>query len=97
MGYILSADADKDIEEIALYTFEAWGEEQTVIYLNDLKMAFENISTSPHLGHERVELHPGVVSRFHQQHTIFYQIKDTTVLILRILHQSRDVHPAFDQ
>ena len=96
MDYILSPEADKDIEEIASYTFENWGEQQTADYLDDLKNAFENIISTPHLGRERKEIKVGIYSRFHQQHTIFYQYnKNKLLVVLRVLHQSRDIQRAF--
>ncbi|MEE2732503.1 MAG: type II toxin-antitoxin system RelE/ParE family toxin [Pseudomonadota bacterium] len=90
-GYRLAPAADQDIEAIALYTLEAWGEKQTELYLSSLAELFSKIAESPHLGRERKEIRSGIFSRNHQKHIIFYRVSGGWVDILRVLHHARDV------
>ena len=48
MDPILSIDADKDVEAIALYTLDQWGEKQTRSYLNDLQHTFKKKHSTCH-------------------------------------------------
>ena len=62
--YRLAPAADQDIEAIATYTFETWGEQQTELYLDSLAKLFSTIAESPYLGRERKEIRSGIFSRF---------------------------------
>ena len=95
-GYRLALEADQDIEAIASYTFEAWGEQQTELYLDSLAEVFLKIAESPHLGRERKEIQSGIFSRNHQKHIIFYRVSVDWVEILRVLHHARDVDGVFE-
>ena len=95
-GYRLAPEADQDIEAIATYTFETWGERQAKLYLDSLAELFSKIAESPYLGRERKEIRSGIFSRNHQKHIIFYRLSEDWVEILRVLHHARDVDGAFE-
>ena len=88
-------EAQADLTDIADYTENEWGRDQRNIYLRELDSFFHKILETPHLGRQRDDLKSGVFSRFHQQHAIFYQLNSDTLVVLRVLHQSRDIHRAF--
>lgn len=94
--YRLAPAADQDIEAIARYTFETWGERQAKLYLDSLAELFSKIAESPYLGRERKEIRSGIFSRNHQKHIIFYRLSEDWVEILRVLHHARDVDGAFE-
>lgn len=97
----LSLEADLDLEEILLYTFEAFGEHQVNIYQQRLELAFNKIALNPHFGKAI-----GIMG-FHRYHVswaapgnrgahyIYYLYDDTTVTVARVLHDSWPYHDFF--
>jgi plasmid stabilization system protein ParE len=43
-NYVLSVKADEDVDAIADYSLEKWGENQTLVYANRIIECFKNIS-----------------------------------------------------
>lgn len=89
--YILSNEADSDLDEIFDYTEDEHGFNQAVKYLSDLESVFWQLVKHPKLGRERKELKKDIYSISEQEHTIFHQIKSDHILIVRVLHGSRDI------
>lgn len=86
-----SPRALQDVEDIASYTLEKWGERQAAVYLDRLHDAWALLAARPELGTERPALQrPGI--RFHPSgsHVIAYRVDDLGVLVLRILHGRMD-------
>ena len=90
-GYVLSLDADADLQDIYAYSNEAWGERQAVLYLNDLYVVFGRIGHHPAIGRPRRELGDEIRSLPHGAHVVFYMPWQGEVAILRVLHGSMDV------
>lgn len=89
--YELSADADKDIEDIFDYTAEKFGLDQAVTYVNTFDDVFTDLLNNPELGRRRPEIRQGLRSIAHESHTIFYRVLKDRIRIVRILHGSRDL------
>lgn len=96
MGYLLTLQAQQDIDDITDYTLVNHGERQAERYLDDLHEKLEQISSNILLGKYREDIETGIYSCLYEQHTIFYRDKGNNIVILRILHQSRDVQRAFE-
>ncbi len=88
-------EARADLTDIADYTENEWGKDQRNTYLRELDSFFHKILDTPHLGRHRIDIKEGIFSRLHQQHVIFYQLNNNALVILRVLHQSRDIQRAF--
>ena len=59
MSRILTqAQAEQDLLEIWLYTFNEWGEQQADIYLDDLSGAMALLAEQPLASRERLEFNP---------------------------------------
>ena len=86
----LSESSQQDLRHISQYTLRQWGKKQEHLYLNELYDRFEEILTDPTLGKQRNTLYPGAQSSNIGKHVIFYQLKEDTILVARILHQSMD-------
>ncbi len=93
-GYLLSKDADADLQNIYWFTHERWGEEQAEIYINGLFAAFEKIAQYPEMGRTRVELNAKIRSFAHKRHIIYYVALKGEIGISRVLHGSMDVENA---
>ena len=53
----LSKKAQEDLEDILLYTLQAWGKEQMYAYRDDvLNIALEELQKQPHIGHKRPDI-----------------------------------------
>ena len=94
-GWILSLDADKDLQDIFLYTAQTWGEPQARNYVEDLFGLFGSIGLNPKMGRARDELGEGIRSFPHASHVIFFMEWQGETAILRVLHGSRYVDAAF--
>ncbi len=90
-SFLLSNDADADLDEIFDYTEAEHGFNQAVKYLSDLDNLFEQLVKNPNLGKERKEIRKSIYSIVEQEHIIFYEIREEYILIARVLHGRRDI------
>lgn len=82
--------AISDLEAIAAYTFERWGEPQTETYMRELDRTIKAIGVDPALGRGRYGV-PGMIKgRKSGAHIVFYRVEGQTIFIMRILHESMD-------
>lgn len=93
MKYIISVEASKDLENIWLYTFENWSQEQADRYFNLIMDEIENISNDPSSGIDYSDIREGYFRSRVNSHYIFYKVnlKKKVVEIIRILHQQMDI------
>ncbi len=89
--YKLTQEADNDLDQIFDYTEIEFGFDQAVRYLTEMRMLFDKLVVTPQLGRTRIELKPHLFSITHKKHIIFYSIEPDRILIIRILHSSRDL------
>jgi toxin ParE1/3/4 len=85
--YRLSRLARLDLIEIADYTVDTWGAEQSFRYLDTLEACFEQLARTPAMGRPCATVRPGYRRVEHQSHVVFYRVKKKGVFIGRILHQ----------
>ena len=88
--YRLSAEADRDIFEIARYTLETWDEAQTERYLTGLHDALLALALRPDAGIASDDLRPGYFRRRYRSHMVFYKRSDDGILVVRVLHARMD-------
>ncbi len=92
MKYEISEKANVDIENIWLFTYENWSQEQADRYYNLIMDEIEYISENFESGISRDYLRKGYCSTRVKSHIIFYKKSPiNTVEIIRILHQKMDV------
>lgn len=92
MRWQLSEPAVTDLEDIYDYTAENFGDEQAVDYLTALEVLFDNLSENPKLGRVRNEIRKGLRSIAKSNHVVFYRVQPDGIIIIRVLHSSRDIH-----
>ncbi len=90
-SYVLSQEADKDLEGIFDYTADKFGVSQAIAYVSSFDEVFIHLSANPKLGRERNEIRQGLRSLVKESHVIFYRIMKNNIRIVRVLHASRDV------
>ncbi len=89
-SFRLSIKAEEDL--VVIYTFGIYlfGLDQAQKYLLGLEECFLKLANTPFLGRDASELFPGLREFVFKSHMVFYMIQETGVLIVRVLHQSRD-------
>ncbi|MDZ7718882.1 MAG: type II toxin-antitoxin system RelE/ParE family toxin [Balneolaceae bacterium] len=70
--YILSAEADRDFEEIFDYIVEEFDLDQTVRYLTELESIILKLTDTPEIGKNRDEIKPGLKSFPFSSQILFY-------------------------
>lgn len=93
MKYLISIQASNDLENIWLYTFENWSQEQADRYFNFIMDEIENIARDPLSGEDYSVIREGYFRSRVKSHFIFYRanFKKNVVEIIRILHQKMDI------
>lgn len=93
----LSAKAREDLKNIAMYTQKRWGRAQRNIYLQQFDDTFHVLASSPELGTNCDFIKRGYLKFPQGSHVIFYRNgPDSTIEIIRILHERMDVTLNFD-
>ena len=95
-SYLLSSEADRDVEEIFDYTFDIFGLDQAVKYLSELEGLLSNLCLNPEIGKTRDEIRDELRSFPYESHIIFYRILPDHIRVVRILHSSRDILKFFE-
>lgn len=90
-----TAHAAEDLREIGRYTKREWGVQQARRYLEELELALQKLSLSPHIGIVRDEIAEHVRSFPVGAHIAFYLPRKDGITVLRLLHPSMDVERAF--
>ena len=93
MKYKISNEAQNDIEDIWLYTFETWSIEQANRYYNLILDEIEYLAENPDSGKDYSHVREGYFRAKVKSHFIFYRINqsENEIEIIRILHQQMDV------
>ena len=93
MNYKISKQAEIDLENIWLYTFEEWSINQADYYFDLIMDEIEYISKNPKSGKDYNEIRKGYFRSQVKSHFIFYRINfiEENVEIIRILHQQMDI------
>jgi len=99
MEYKISQEANRDIENIWLYTFENWSLEQADRYFNIIMDEIEYLTRSPELGKDYSQVKKEYFRSRIKSHLIFYKInrKIEEVEIIRILHQRMDIESRLNE
>lgn len=85
--YKLTCQAADDFAEIYDYTLLKFGEFQADNYTEAIDNFFQTLAEMPDIG-RKFHAFPSVMRIEFQQHAIFYTVRDTHILIVRILHQN---------
>jgi toxin ParE1/3/4 len=73
--------------DIDAYTLHAWGEDQTIRYIDGLETCCQQLADNPELGRPCDHIRPGLRRMEHARHVVFYRIEAGGIVVSRILHQ----------
>jgi len=82
--------AESDLTGIWMYTCEEWGVDQADIYLDQLEAGMNQLINHPSLGANYAHVLPGYRRLQVEHHAVFYQVLDSEVLVVRVLHEDMD-------
>ena len=93
MNYKVSQEANRDIENIWLYTYENWSLEQADRYFNLIMDEIEYLAKNPESGKDYSDVRKGYFRSRIKSHFIFYKINrmKEEIEIIRVLHQRLDI------
>lgn len=87
----LTRAAERDLEDVAMYTEQTWGGGQHARYRAAIDRAFTLLRAHPHLGRSRDDLYIGCRYLRVEHHVMYYDQPDaSTIVVRRILHARRD-------
>jgi toxin ParE1/3/4 len=78
------------LKKIAAYTQRTWGVTQRRIYLKGLDATFQFLADNPGAGMTCDYVTAGLRKHPHEQHIVFYEYQNDTVVVVRVLHRSMD-------
>jgi toxin ParE1/3/4 len=85
--FVVSANAQTDIDLIAAYTTDTWGWQQTDRYLGQLEDSFQLLAENPEMGRLCDAISAGLRRHEVGKHVIFFRVTPRGVRIVRVLHQ----------
>lgn len=88
--YRLAPLAEADLEGIWRYTSENWSNEQADKYHGDIVSAFEGLAMGIRKGRP-VDVRDGYFKYAVGSHFVYYCFSDSTIDVMRVLHQRMDV------
>jgi toxin ParE1/3/4 len=90
MHFKLSNRASHDVEDIYLYGFITFGEEQADLYSLRMHTCIDILCANPEIGRLDIRVNPAVRRFDFESHVIFYDVEDGLIFIVRTLHRSVD-------
>ena len=88
--YLLTPEAEKDLEDIWLYSYETWSERQANRYIEILEDTFVRLSYMPEQARELLDFDPPVRIFPSAKHIIIYRIAGRAIVIIRVLGARQD-------
>jgi len=89
--YLLTPEALKDLEDIWLYSYETWSENQANRYIEILEDTFVRLSYMPEQARELLDFAPPVRIFPSAKHIIIiYRISGEAIVIIRVLGARQD-------
>ena len=87
---LVTPKAESDLIGIWVYTREEWGVEQADRYLDQLDQGMQRLIHHPTLGADYAHVLPAYRRLQVEHHVVFYKVRASEVLVVRVLHESMD-------
>jgi toxin ParE1/3/4 len=86
----ITPKAESDLTGIWLYTCKEWGVEQADKYLDELETSMKQLLSHPLLGADYTHVLTGYRRLQVEHHAVFYQVLESEMLVVRVLHEDMD-------
>jgi toxin ParE1/3/4 len=93
---VITSQARSDLRHALLFSEQQWGKAQRREYERQIFEALANLESFPHLGRLRPEYGSDPLSFPVGQHVAIYQVRETEIRIVRLLHIRRDASSEFE-
>jgi len=87
----LSEAARSDLIDIWSETFQKWGSDQADTYLDDIDRTLNGLIENPRMGSDCSDLQMGARRLITGRHVAFYEVTESAIFVIRVLHQSMDM------
>jgi toxin ParE1/3/4 len=88
--YELSEAADRDLNDIYIYSYREFGEAKADAYLRSLEECFERLVQFPDIGRPIDHIRTGYFRFPHASHSVYFVKIRVGIRIVRVLHQRMD-------
>ena len=89
-----SSQAETDLDDIATFTRQQWGQSQADSYFSSLVDTFETLARSPLIGRSYSDRYRNWRRFEHQSHVILYLPIPSGIRIQRLMHNRRKLQGA---
>lgn len=86
----LSKGAINDLDEILMFSVKNWGLDQGFDYVQSITDAMHNMLGQKNPGQSAADISRGLRRKLVGSHAIWFRLAPDRLVVLRILHQSRD-------
>jgi toxin ParE1/3/4 len=86
----LTEIARDDLRSIRRYSQKAWGADRTVRYMADLRDVIKGLRAGTVVSRNRDDLRPGLHMATSGRHCVFFELDESRILIVRVLHDRMD-------
>jgi toxin ParE1/3/4 len=90
MGFRLTPRADEDVRQIHRRGRREFGRRQADEYSEGLYRVFVRLAQYPELGRLYDDIRPPIRLWWHRPHHVIYRLDGENVVIVRVIHASRD-------
>lgn len=86
----LTEIAREDLKSIRRYSQTAWGSDRTVRYMAELRDVMKGLRAGTVVSRNRDDLRPGLHMATSGRHCVFFEIDESCILVVRVLHDRMD-------
>jgi toxin ParE1/3/4 len=90
MRLLVTEAAEADLAEIWAYLALEASEAIATRLIETIQVRFDRLTNHPLSGPSRNELAPNLRATFHGSYVIYYLVRATEIVIVRVLHGARD-------
>jgi toxin ParE1/3/4 len=92
----LTEIARADLKSIRRYSQRTWGPDRTAQYMAALRDTLKGLLAGTVVSRTRDDLRPGLQMATSGRHRVFFEVDETRVLVVRVLHDRMDYQRHLD-
>jgi toxin ParE1/3/4 len=87
---VLTEIARADLASIRRYSTRTWGQDQTNKYMDALRDTMKGLVRGTVVTRTRDDLRPAIQMATSGRHSIFFEINESRIVVVRVLHDGMD-------